>query len=258
MQKYKFVWIILFLLTINIVIADKMHDFDKLPEIEKKDYFQEYINYSFTKLDMNTYIIKYKIDDTFLYSGLKCKDDDCVDSLAKIYADSVKDYNKKTKLTKYTYKDMLDSYLGNNELNNYYSNYLDTNKKFPKEVLSGNIEIYGDVNPFIESGSLIATINDFTVLNSLKIGFETLVITFNNSLEEEYVNISTFFPIGKIKTRYLGVSMFGESFDAYINITPINQSNPGWLEMYDGNGYTIYCDTGNCPTPEKTLISVNL
>lgn len=235
--------IIVFILFIQVCAGTQLIDKDNNWKILKQEYFQDNIKYEMQYVDDYTYKLSYKVDQ-FFYNALKCNDDNCINTLAEIYKDKVKDYdeNKRNFLgigSKYTSKEFKKTYLKKDNVDQDL-NQLKINKKFPVDIYNKKGYIIGDINIIDNIEGYVFVRMPDSIYNSsglkLKIGFGTILIEFNNSKSTETINNyqNNYFKIQSIH-RYLSIPKYSNLSISKINYTGLIGNYAIWniTDLFD-------------------------
>jgi len=238
----------------SFVSATNLINPDAEWKIEKQDYIQEYIDYDFKYVGNNLFQVSWKVNNRLVFDSIDCldsKDSSCFDDKINraqikdrknIQLDSKNKYNKE-KYIKDFFKDESESQLDTD------FNDLKTNK-VPKHSLIGNVEFIGDIDPLNKNyGSFILDLKNGTdEYYKIKIGFGTLIATFNNSLSEENVTLYKYPGFIEDKIRYIEVPKYVNISSSQINLTGINDSNAiysEWDYFSNGDNWITSGTTGN-------------
>ena len=234
---------IMFLILINVVSAEELYSKESdACKIIVQDYMQEYIDYECEVINLTAYTLKYKINNNFFFDVINnCTfdDDDCSDDFAKEKNETVKEFAKETKKIlgfgeMYNYDEYLDNYLTkkNKKDKKEDINKLKKEKEFPIEYLTQNIKHKGKINPFNKNGEIIIDTKKDSY-NKIRIGYGSVIIEFNNSLESE--NINMYYKNGfgyKNRTRYLELSKFLVLNESSMKVTGVSSDKAPFYE-YD-------------------------
>jgi len=249
------IFMITFLILINLVSAYEVKSLNKIQDgwvIEKQDSFEKYVDYNFEYVNTTTFILHWKVNNRFVFDSLQdcvvSDDETCMENIAAENKEQIPDYEEKT--------DKILGFIDNPyTISNYVDTYFQTETKAelktkiealqiaesaPKEVLKGKIDIKGDVQPlYLDNGELIITLPDGVSQSdgySLKIGYSSLIATFNNSLLTETLSLGLANGFYNNVTRYLAIPR-------YSNVSSANMSITGY-STYNG----IYEEYGNFNT----------
>ena len=195
--------LLIFILLISSVNAKeiKRYQAETYMKIVKQDYMQEYIDYSIIKINETEFILKYQIIDKNLFKEIKESKDNSVDLF----------YNK---LNKYPKNKLAD------DIKNLKKDGI-----FPITTSTPNINIIGNVSPFLNNGELkiilpngIKKTEDFTI----HIGYGTLVLQFTNgeSSIQDYLGFNYAF-LQNI-TRFMAFPYLATINNATLNVTGLN------------------------------------
>lgn len=241
-----FVLLICSVLAFQIITEKKgLIDNDNYCKIIKQDYFQSYIDYKCVR-EKNDIIIKWEINDKSLFNILNnCDliDTNCIDSVANS-DDKTKDLKEKTdgilglfdEFDKYTSDDLIDSYFKDYEKDKVEQDILFTKfAGFPIEKLDGNYEYIGNINPFLNNnGEIVINLKKNSKTGKIKIGLGTVILEFNNSLQEENLSLSLIPGIKSNKKRFIELSKYSLINEAFINLTgKLGNNSP--FNLYDNN-----------------------
>jgi len=231
-MKY-IIYIIMVLVLCSFAYSDESNNIYGFTDwqIEKIDYFQNYINYNIVKVDEFNYILKWEKGDSFVWDALEtCVYEDnetCMESVANKSYYKVKEYGKiKEGKKDYKIKDFADNYFDKKDKVKIKNDVIKLkNNPFPKNKTKGVI-LKGEVDPIKKNKGQINISLPFESLFmdkvSLSIGFETLTISkFSNNYASESINY-TFFKGNRNftnTTRFLIIPIYAEIFDARMYVS---------------------------------------
>ena len=198
-------WVILMLfLAVSIYgVSVPLIDKSSACRIIEHSYIQKLIDYKCQYINDTQFILKWKLKDETQFNNLAYKSTDNM-----------------------SYKSVKEKYLKNADDDKLkFDLSLVKLNGMPKKIIKGNISVHGTINPFIrKEGKINITLLDG--LNrangaTLKIGFESLLVTFNNSLSSENL---TFHDDNEI-IRYIRIGKYTYVNSAHITLTGFEGDN---------------------------------
>jgi len=250
--------ILLFNLSYAIEIT-KTVDLNNAWTIEKQDYFEKYVDYKFEYYNETTYLLKYKVIDenpfNVIANCFESKENDCIDKLVEENNIILKDTEKNTESflgfgSTYSKSEFIDTYFEGYDEEKIKTDYKDMELSLsvPKETLKGDAIIRGYVNPVLFKENILIIELPNGIYNSdgtkIKIGYGSLIATFNNSLTTENL------PLGLINGFYQNQSRYLE-IPRYSNISSASMNVSGYSTYSGIYPYTDNIQSGSLDTTTK-------